>query len=115
MHLLIQKKCEEMIEYIHVMCRQFPRYEKYILASKIRQLSFDIYELIIVINKKFHKKTTFTELNVKHELLRQMINLAFKLRYIDSQKHRVSQLKVSEVGRLLGDWISKELSINLNS
>ena len=37
-----------------------------------------------------------------------MINLAFELQYIDAKKHRVSQLKVDEVGKMLGAWIKSE-------
>ena len=48
-------------------------------------------------------------MNVKHEVLRQMINLAYELKYIDEQKHRVSQLKIDEIGRMIGSWIKKEL------
>ncbi len=94
-----------MIVYNNIMLKQFPKHEKYLLAAKIRQMGYDLLELAVAANKKYIKKTTFTEFDVKHEVIRQMINLAFELQYIDAKKHRVSQLMVDEVGRMLGSWI----------
>jgi hypothetical protein len=91
------------------MVAQFPKHEKYLLANKVRELGYDIFEAAVTVNKRFHKKTTLSELNVKHEILRQFVNLAFELKYIDAQKHRVSQLKIDEVGKLIGAWIKDEL------
>lgn len=108
-YYLIVKKIREMIKYNHIMLRQFPKEEKYLLANKIRGLGYDIFECAITVNKKFHKKTTLSEMNVNHELLRQLINLAYELKYIDHQKHRVSQLNVDEVGKMIGAWIKKEV------
>jgi len=108
-HLLIEKKIRDMIVYNHIMVAQFPKHEKYLLANKVRELGYDIFEAAVTVNKKFHKKTTMSDLNVKHEVLRQFVNLAFELKYIDAQKHRVSQLKIDEVGKLVGAWIKDEM------
>jgi len=101
-----------MIVYNNIMLRQFPKFEKYLLANKIRELGYEILSLVITINKKFHKKTTLTELNIKHEILRQLINLSAELRYIDVTKHRVSLTHVDEVGKMIGGWIKRELFSN---
>ncbi len=102
---LIEKKIEEMIAYLHIMVKQFPKEEKYILAGRVRELAYEIYELAITVNKRYFKKTTISEMNVKHQLLRRMVHLAYKLKYIDNQKFRVAQLHIDEVGRMLGNWI----------
>lgn len=107
-YLLIVKKIKDMIVYNHIMLRQFPKEEKFLLANKIRELGYDLFEGAITVNKRFHKKTTLTDMNVKHEILRQLVNLAFELRYIDAQKHKTSQTNITEVGKMLGAWIKKE-------
>ncbi|TRZ76919.1 MAG: diversity-generating retroelement protein Avd [Bacteroidetes bacterium] len=104
-YLLIEKKIRDMILYNNIMLRQFPKFEKFLLAAKIRDLGYDILELAVAANKRYIKKTSFSEFDVKHETLRQLINLSFELKYIDSQKHRVSQLNIDEVGRMLGAWM----------
>lgn len=102
---LIIKKIREMIKYNNIMLKQFPKEEKFLLANKIRELGYNILEGAIIVNKKFHKKTTISEMNVNHELLRQLINLSHELKYIDDKKHRVSQTNVDEVGKMIGSWI----------
>jgi len=106
---LIVKKIRDMMVYNNIMLKQFPKHEKYLLANKIRETGYEIFESAITINKKFYKKTTFSDLNIKHELLRQFVNLAAELKYIDLQKHRVSQTHIDEVGKMIGAWIKKEL------
>ena len=72
-------------------------------------------------HKRYFKKTTLTELDVKHELLRNAWQLYYELGYLaykdghhDSDKtyplHRLSVInaKVDEVGRMIGAWIKKE-------
>jgi len=107
-NLLIQKKIVDMIKYNHVMLHQLPKHEKFVLGERIRSLGYELLELSIAANKKYIKKTTFTEFDVAHETLRQMVNVAYELQYIDAKKHRVAQLHIDEVGRLLGAWIKSE-------
>lgn len=103
------KAIREMIKYHSVMLLKFPKYEKFLLASKIRGLGYELFEGVITLSKKLHKKTTLSDMNVNHELLRQLINLSFELRYIDSQKFKVAQEHVDNVGKYIGYWIKKEL------
>ena len=107
-NLLIQKKIVDMIKYNHIMLHQLPKHEKFVLGERIRGLGYDLLQLAIAANKKYIKKTTFTEFDVTHETLRQLVNVAFELQYIDAKKHRVSQQHIDEVGRLLGAWIKSE-------
>jgi len=106
-YLLIQKKVKDLIKYILIMSKQFPRYEKYLLADTIRKLSIELLEIVITINKKYYKKTTFSELDIKHAKLRELINVAYELRYIDIKKYKTSQIIVDEVGKMIGAWIKK--------
>jgi hypothetical protein len=107
---LIEKKIRDMIVYNNIMLKEFPKHEKYLLANKIRELGYDIFEDAITVNKRFHKKTTMTDMNIKHEALRQLVNLSFELEYISADKHRKSSLKIDEVGRMIGAWIGLEFS-----
>jgi hypothetical protein len=106
--LLIQKKATDMIVYNNIMLKQFPKHEKYLLANKIRELGYQVLEDIITVSKKYFKKTTFSDMDVKHEVLRQLVNLSFKLKYIDAQKHKEASLRIDELGRMIGGWIKKQ-------
>jgi len=109
-YLQIERRCKDLIVYANIMVRQFPKHEKYQLADRITGLCYDLLTAAITTGKRLHKKTTLTDMNIKHELLRQLVNVAFELRYIDSRKHRTIGLIVDDVGRMLGGWIRLELA-----
>ncbi len=106
---LIERRCKDLCLYLDALTRNMPRYEKYILSAKIREIGYLCLELAIAANKKVHKKTDLTRFNVQHEYLRQLINLAVEAKHIDNRRHRVASEKVDEVGKLLGGWLRSEL------
>lgn len=63
--LLIRQKCEAMIEYGYVALRQFPKFERHVLAAEIRTSMLALLRLIVVCNKRYHKKTTLQELDAE--------------------------------------------------
>lgn len=108
-YLLIQKRIMEMIEYNNAMALKFPKHEKFLLANMVREAGYNMLRFCIAINKKVHKKTDLTNLNLEHEFLRQLINLSLKLKYINTEKHRKASLLIDETGRMIGAWIKVHL------
>lgn len=68
--LLIRQKVEAMIEYGHVAVRQFPKMERHVLGAEIRHTMWALLRLVVVCNKRYHKKTTLQELDAELDLLR---------------------------------------------
>lgn len=99
----------------------FPNCHKYTLTQGIRQAYLDIYNLTTEAQKRYHKKTTLTQLDVRHEQLRMMIHLAHELGlfgYSAGRKdteapgeHRflVMLRMVDELGRMIGGWVKSEV------
>ncbi len=56
--LLIRQKCEAMIEYGYVCLRQFPTFERHVLAAEIRNRMWTLLHLIVLAHKRYHKRTT---------------------------------------------------------
>ena len=108
-YYLIERRCKDLCLYLDVLTRNMPRYEKYILSAKMREIGYLCIELAIAANKKQHKKTDLTRFNVQHELLRQLLNLAVEAKHICTHRHRVASEKTDEVGKLLGGWLQSEL------
>ena len=75
--LRIRRKCEEMIEYGYVALRQFPKYERHVLAAEIRNSMWSLLRYVIVCNKRYHKKTTMSDLDAELNLLRSQVRVAF--------------------------------------
>lgn len=57
----------------------FPNCHKYTLTQSIRQAFLDVYNLVTECQKRYFKKTSLTQLDVRHEQLRMMIHLANEL------------------------------------
>ena len=81
--LLIRQKCEEMIAYGYVALRQFPKFERHVLAAEMRNAMWEVLRLIVVCNKRYHKKTTLQDLDAQLDLLRTQVRISKQLGYID--------------------------------
>ena len=64
---------------LEIYLAHFPNCHKYTLTQGIRQAYLDVYNLVTQCQKRYNKKTTLTQLDVRHEQLRMMLNLANEL------------------------------------
>lgn len=99
----------------------FPNCHKYTLTQGIRQAYLDVYNLVTECQKRYHKKTSLTQLDVRHEQLRMMIHLANELGLFGFSAGRrdatapgdrrfLTILKmVDELGRMIGGWVKLEI------
>ncbi len=119
----INRKFVEFAKLLNVYLNHFPRFEKYALSSRIRETAYEVYDLITEGQKRYHKKTTLSALDIAHEKLRMQLHLANELGYFefsdgkgrdrqdweDTAAHRylVINERVDELGRMIGGWIQK--------
>jgi hypothetical protein len=103
--LLIRQKVEAMIEYGHIAVRQFPKIERHVLGAEIRHTMWALLRLVVVCNKRYHKKTTLQELDAELDLLRCQVRTAKALGYLDFKKYECWAMLNDEIGRMLGGWI----------
>lgn len=103
---------------LNVHLNHFPKHEKYGLSQSIRQAAYDVYALLVECQKRYHNKTTLSKLDVRHEQLRMLINLAFELGHYDFHNHKRTRsndeaqrrytaisILVNELGAMIGGWI----------
>ena len=117
---ILDKKYIEMLKLLNIYLNHFPRHEKYALSNRIRNTAYELYELIVETQKRYHKKTTLTLMDIRHEQLRMQIRLAYELGYFkfhdgkiqkqspeEQEIHRLMtlQLLIDEIGRMIGGWI----------
>jgi len=106
-NLVLLEKLEEVSVYTRIALRQFPKYEKFILAAEIRQTLIGIKRLLIRASKRYYKKTTLEDIDIEIEMLRSLIREAVRLEYVDLHRYAVWSSKVNEVGKMVGAWIKK--------
>lgn len=112
----LNRKFVETAKLMNIYLNHFPKFEKYALCTQIRTTMYEVYTLIVEAQKRYHKKTTLVNLDIKHEQWRMLINLANEMSYFGfkdgSEKggqaeHRflaISRL-IDELGRMIGGWI----------
>lgn len=113
-------KCRELIKLLNVQLAHFPRHERYALCQQIREAAYDVYGLLVECRKKHHNRTSLARLDIRHEQLRMLVNLAYELGYFDYHHNKrgrsqaealrrytsVSVL-INELGAMLGGWIRR--------
>lgn len=107
----IERKAKELIKYIDVYTRQFPKYQKYVLGERLRNQSQDLIDLIITINKKHYKKTDLSLLDVRHEQLRVNVNISYELELVEYDRYHHLANLINEIGRMIGGWFKAINSI----
>jgi four helix bundle protein len=118
------RKFVELAKLLNVYLNHFPRHERYALSNRIRNSAYEVYGLVVEGQKRYHKKTTLTQLDIAHEQLRMQLYLAYELGYFrftdgrteddaeEVEAHRwqaISKL-VDDLGRMIGGWIRHELA-----
>ena len=116
---VITHKFVEMMKLMNIYLNHFPKHEKQALCAQIRNTAYGLFNLITEGYKRYHKKTTLTQIDVMHEQLRMLINLAFKLGYYEYKTgkdkghtpsealRRYSSLSglIDSLGEMIGGWI----------
>ena len=121
---ILNRKFIEMAKLLNIYLNHFPKFEKYALSNNIRNTAYEIYDLITECQKRYHKKTSLTNLDIAHQKLRMQIYLANELGYFafkdGKQNNQVKPHKrflaisnlIDEIGKIIGAWINKLKSEN---
>ena len=94
-----------MIEETIPFLEQFPKTERFVLGAKIREQMYEILKGLITAQKKFHKRTTLEKVDVDLEVLRALIRIAYRLKYLSHKKYGHWAKMVEEIGKMLGGWL----------
>ena len=102
-----------MILYGSPALLQFPRTEKFVLATQIRESMYRMFQLAVVIEKKYYKKTTLQDLDIELDVLRHLIRLAQDKDYygqnvappLPFKKYEYWSGLLNEIGRIIGGYM----------
>ncbi len=115
----LYRKYIEFMKLLNIYLNHFPKYEKYALSNRIRNTSYELYDLITEGEKRYYKKTTLTNLDITHQRLRMQLYLANELEYFkfsdgknsdssQTETHRYITISqhIDELGKMIGAWIN---------
>ena len=69
--------------YGYLALKQFPKHETHVMGAEIRRSMLALQRLIITAFKRYHKKTTLTDMDIELTMLKRMIRTAKDMRYLD--------------------------------
>ena len=110
--LKILQKIFDMMEYGYSAMRQFPKSEKYALATDIKRCMDNLLGYCIEAQKKYYKKTTLEDLDIELETLRNFIVLASDRDCVGPQyapplsmhQREVWSRHTTEIGKMIGGY-----------
>jgi len=107
--LVIYGKYLDLISYTEMILKKYPKCERFALASHIKNVTYEGMECIITGHKYFDKTKKLDALNmldVKLKMLKVLIRISYKAKYITIQNYRAWSYKLANIGNLLGGWIN---------
>lgn len=106
--LQIRQKAEEMVAYGYGAVKHFPKSERHVLSQELRQTMWRLLRLVVVCNRRYHKKTTMQDLDAELDLLRAQVRLAKDLGFLAFKKYEVWSRHLDELGRMVGGWMRSQ-------
>jgi transcription antitermination factor NusA-like protein len=117
----LHTKLLAFIKLANIHLNHFPKHEKYGLCKDIRVCMYEVFNLVTECNKRYHKKTSLTTLDIRHEQLRMLFKLAHELGYYNyknsqnqysekeaNRRYLAINTMVDEIGAMIGGWLIKE-------
>lgn len=84
------------------MLDRYPKFEKFALASQMRNLCYDLLKQIIRTNKSRQKTAGLYEIDMQLEMLRWLIRHSHRRKYLSHRCYETAAKKVDELGRIIG-------------
>jgi len=104
-NLKIYQKVYDFAIYIFPIIDRFPKYEKFVLSSQIKNCVLEIIRAIIKANKSYNKNGVLYEIDIKLEELKFLLRFAYDRRYLAVKSYNHSFERLIEIGKILGGWI----------
>ena len=104
----MEVRAEDIIQYGYIAVKQFPKSEKFVLATRITDLMWDMAALIsIAIDAQYNsdKIRLMKEADKELRKLRIMVRNSMKLGFLPFQKYEYWSKLNDELGRMIGAWM----------
>lgn len=104
-HLLIFQKTYDLLLRVYQEVHNFPREYKYDLGEKIKLITLEIMDQIIIANSAQDKIPYLKKISQDVDRLRIYIRLCYSLSIIGSAKYETLARFVDEIGKMTGGWL----------
>ncbi len=102
------EKAEEMAEYCYVALKNYPKSERYSLATDTRKCLWQIIKLIIKIKTAKNKTDYLFKLDDEISLFRVLVRMGMRLGFLPFKKYEILSGYIAEIGKMTGGLIKYE-------
>ena len=84
------------------------------MVDEIKRITYNGMRKIILANKEFNKNKRIiilNEIDVELKMLKVMIRVSYRKKYINSKNYSAWSKKIYNIGNLLGGWIKSCLKV----
>ena len=106
--LIIYKSHFNLIYYTENILKKYPKTERNLLIKDIRDINFEIMELIIKCYKEINKNKKYyylNEIDIKLKLLKVYVRLSYKQKYIKNTNYNAWSKKITNINNLVFIWM----------
>ena len=106
--LKIYKQYVELVYYTNQIIKKYPKSERYDLVCDIKKTTYDGLRDVIIIYKEYDKKQKIKYLNdldVNLKLLKVLIRVSKKNKYISPKNYAAWVKKITNINNLMLGWL----------
>jgi len=103
-HLPVFQKSYDLTLEIYQTTHNFPREYKYTLGQKIKEISNELLDWIVVTNAQEDKNPYFSKIKLQIERLRIQIRVSYDLKIIKSQRLEFLSRVLEEISMQISGW-----------
>ncbi len=106
--LTIYGKYLDLISYTNKILLKFPKFGRFALCTQIANTTYDGMKQVISAHKFYtvsRKLDALNLLDIDLKMLKVLIRVAYKNKYITLQNYHAWSAKLFHIGNLLGGWI----------
>lgn len=107
--LIIYQRYMDLIYYTEMITEKFPRATKFSTVASIKTSTYDGMKYILLAYKMYDKKDKLNYLNrldVDLKMLKVLVRVSYKKKYITVKNYEAWCRKLNDVGACLGGWIN---------
>ncbi len=104
LHLPVFQKGYDLNLEIYRTTHSFPREYKYSLGQKLKEVSGELLDLIVMANSKENKEPYFPEIGIRIERLRIQLRTAYDLKIIESRRLEFLNRILEEISMQISGW-----------
>lgn len=102
----IIQKLYDFYRELYLIIEKMPKKDKYALGQKLDKTTLDFLELLVVAsNNKDEKLVYLNKGSSKLDVLKILLRLAEEIKAVPTTKYLSLELKLQEIGKMLGGWI----------